>query len=214
MGLEIKYSHLVGFLRNRMRRKIKIIIFLAFSPLLILLMVAKYNMLKIEPSPEEIEVLKDSFGGIKVESFDDILRISTLVISEIKHDFNPSFPINVTNIIQDNKGFCYDRSLILQKIFIYNNIPIRPVFLYYGDKLNEVSILNILDSNLNSHNIFEFKFNGNWFVMPTNNKIEKLLNLEEYISKGDIVPPNTKFIRYLNNRNGKFIYPSWIPDIY
>ena len=197
-----------------MKRKILYIALFVLSPLFLVLIVAKYNSSKIEPSPEEIEVLKDSFGDIKVESFDDILRISTLVISEIKHDFNPSFPIDVTKIIQDNKGFCYDRSLILQKIFIYNNIPIRPVFLYYGDKSNEVSILNILDSNLNSHNVFEFKFNGNWFVMPTNNKIEQLLNLEKYISKGDIVPPNTKFIRYLNNRNGKFIYPSWIPDIY
>ena len=197
-----------------MKRKIFYIALFVFSPLFLVLIIAKYNSSKIEPSSVEIEALKESFEDIKVESFDDILRISTLVISEIKHDFNPSFPIDVTKIIQDNKGFCYDRSLILQKIFIYNNIPIRPVFLYFGDKSNEVSILNILDSNLNSHNVFEFKFNGNWFVMPTNNKIEKLLNLEEYISKGDIVPPNAKFIRYLNNRNGKFIYPSWIPDIY
>ena len=164
-----------------MKRKILYIALFVLSPLFLVLIIAKYNSLKIEPSPEEIEVLKESFGDIKIESFDDILRISTLVISEIKHDFNPSFPIDVTKIIQDNKGFCYDRSLILQKIFIYNNIPIRPVFLYFGDKSNEVSILNILDSNLNSHNVFEFKFNGSWFVMPTNNKIEQLLNLEEYI---------------------------------
>lgn len=197
-----------------MKRKIIYTALFVLFPFFLAIIIAKYNYSKIEPSPKEIQALKDSFGDIKVKSYDDILRISTLVISEIKHDFNPTFPIDITKIIQENKGFCYDRSLILQKIFIYNNIPIRPVFLYFGDKSNEVSILNILDSNLNSHNIFEFKFNGNWLVMPTNNITEQFLNLEEYISKGDIVPQNTKFIRYLNNRNGKFIYPSWIPDIY
>ena len=175
-------------------------------------MVAKYNMSKIQPTHDEIEVLFKSFGDIEIRNFDDIIRINKTIISEIKHEFNPSFPINVSKIVAENKGYCYDRSLILQKIFIYNNIPVRPVFLYYNS--SEVSILNIFDSNLPSHNLFEYKFNGSWYVMPTNNFINRKLTLHEYILQEGIVPTNTKFIRHLNNRNGKFISPNWLPDIY
>jgi hypothetical protein len=50
--------------------------------------------------------------------------------------------------------------------------------------------------------------------MRTNEKMKKLLEIEEYIKYGGYVPIHTKYIRYLSNRNGRFIYPNFIPDIY
>ena len=73
---------------------------------------------------------------------------------------------------------------------------------------------NLFDKKLLSHNIFEFKYQGKWYVMSTNKPLKKLQDIEQYISSNNSIPSNTKYIRYLNNRNSKFIYPSWIPDIY
>jgi hypothetical protein len=174
----------------------------------------KYNRYKIKPSSQEILLLKRSFGSIDINSIEDIFRINSLVIDEIEHGFNGIFPISIEKVLNAKKGLCYDRSMILQKIFIYNNIPIRPVFLYYGQNQNDVSILNMLDKNLNSHNVFEFYYKDQWLLMPTSSIIKELIDLEDYIKKSKMVPKNTKHIRHLNNRNGRFIYPNWLPDIY
>jgi hypothetical protein len=41
-----------------------------------------------------------------------------------------------------------------------------------------------------------------------------LKNIKEYLNSGVSIPKHTRYIRYLNNRNGNFLYPSYLPDIY
>lgn len=87
-----------------MRRKIKLIIFFTYLSLLTLLMVVKYNISKIQLTPDEIGVLIKSFGDIEIKDFLNILKINKTIITQVKYEFNPS-SINVTNIVIENKGY-------------------------------------------------------------------------------------------------------------
>lgn len=169
------------------------------------------NKIQITPSLSEIDLLNKNYGNIKIKSKNDIIRLSQAVISKIHHKLNMHYPLNITKVIVEQKGYCYDRSLILQKIFIHNKIPIRPVFLYFKKGSKIPSIFNLFDKDLQSHSVFEFKYEGKWYLMKTNNTLTKIITLEEYIN---FEHKNFKYIRYLSNRNSKFIYPSYLPDIY
>ncbi len=173
-----------------------------------------WNRSQIKPTKQEITLLKEQLGDINIRSEKDIFHISQQVISKISHKENLDFPLSVINTLKKKSGFCYDRSLLMQKVFIYNNIPIRPVYIYYSTNGTDVSIFNLFDKNLYSHNIFEYKLNGKWYMMKTNYVLTKSITLSEYLDQGTSVPKNSKYIRYLNNRSGQFIYPSFIPDIY
>jgi len=116
--------------------------------------------------------------------------------------------------LEKKKGLCYDRSLILQKIFIYSGIPIRPVYVYWSATGTDVSVFNLLDKNLNSHNLFEYNLSGKWYLMETSTVLSRSITLDKYLDEGKLATKNCQYIRYLNNRNGKFIYPSFIPDVY
>lgn len=201
-------------MQNKITKRKIFYFFILFIPVIVMVSIIKYNRYKIKPSSQEILLLKRSFGSIDINSIEDIFRINSLVINEIEHGFNGTFPISIEKVLNGKKGLCYDRSMVLQKIFIYNNIPIRPVYLYYGQNQNDVSIINLLDKNLNSHNVFEFYYKNRWLLMPTSSVLKDLIDLENYIKKSKMVPKNTKHIKYLNNRNGSFIYPNWLPDIY
>jgi hypothetical protein len=214
MGLRNSQIGLKNIMQNKIVKRKIFYFFILFIPFILIVGTIKYNRYKIKPNSQEILLLKRSFGNIEINSIEDIFRINSLVIKEVEHGFNGIFPISIVKVLNDKKGLCYDRSMVLQKIFIYNNIPIRPVFLYYGQNQNDISILNLLDKNLNSHNVFEFYYKDQWLLMPTSSIIKELIDLEDYIKKSKMVPKNTKYIRHLNNRNGSFICPNWLPDIY
>lgn len=196
----------------------KIIIILFFSTISILFLlhtISLYNIYKITPTNSEIKLITRIIGNIKIIDEADIIRINNTIVDSIESVENLHFPIDIRYNIYSKKGLCYDRSLILQKIFIRNKIPLRPIYLYYYNDGSKVSFVDLFSTKLNSHNIFEFKINDKWYIMRTNTKMKKLQSLDEYLLDNDeIIPPNANYIKYLNNRNSKFIYPSWIPDIY
>ncbi len=171
------------------------------------------NRFYIRPNSDEINLIKSQFGNIIIREKNDILKIQNSVIDKSIPAFVSDGEIKVSNVL--NKGLCYDRSLILQKILIFNNIPIRPVYLYYGGVTDTFFDL-VLTRKLGSHSVFEFKFNDQYYVMKTNSKMVEFQKIEEYLSheNTNFIFGKTKYIRYLSNRHGRFIRPSWIPDIY
>ncbi len=176
--------------------------------------IIEWNRKEVEPNKKEIELLIKNFSDISIRNENDFFRISKLVFNSIKHKQNTVTPLNLGHILRCKYGLCYDRSLVLQKIFVFNKIPIRPVFIYFSNNSPNTCFFDLFSKDLQSHNVFEFNYKGNWYMMRTNSTYNKLITLQEFISYGNPVPVKSKFIRYLNNRNGKFIYPSWIPDIY
>lgn len=170
------------------------------------------NRNQVYPTSYEEKELNAFFEFKEIHSSKDILFIQNKIIIEIKHEFVSSKQLSTERTLKFKKGFCYDRSLVLQKYFLMKGYKVRPVYLYWQE--NNTQLFAFFKKNVSSHNIFELYFEGNWYVIRTNTKMNKLETLNEYLNSGSPVPTHTRYIRYLNNRNGDFLYPSYLPDIY
>ena len=183
------------------------ITFLAFSFI--------FNRYKIKPTEKEIVELKKFYKSIiHISSKKDILVLQNFTIDKIKHESIGIDEIDISKILKVKKGLCFNRSMILQKVLIYNGIDLRPVYLYSNPKMSTTGILDLLSTKTHSHNIFEFYYEGKWYMMETNKKMDRFLPLNKFLEKQDFFKNQVRYVRYLNNRHGRFIYPSWIPDIY
>ena len=114
----------------------------------------------------------------------------------------------------NKKGLCFRRSLVLQKLMLLNGINVRPVFLYSNPTPSSTNRLEFLKRDILIHNIFEFQFEGIWHVMPTLTKMYFLWTLSNYLDELTLFVKPPRYIRYLNNRNGRFVAPAFLPDIY
>ncbi len=175
-------------------------------------MIIIINRSQIRPNENEVVALEVFFGKKNIKSEQDIIAAQNKIVREVSHKSTGTGQLNIFNTLKLKEGLCFDRSLVLQKYFIMKGYKIRPVYLFWGN--NSTSIFDLFRSNTQSHNVFEIYFNNNWYLIRTNNNMEKLEFLSQYLASGKMVPTYTRYIRYLNNRNGEFIYPSYIPDIY
>jgi hypothetical protein len=174
--------------------------------------IIQINRVQLYPSKAEIGLLRRAYGDIDIHNIRDLISIQNRVLELNKHTFVSSSQFNLKQKLY--KGECYDRSIILQKILIYNKISLRPLFLYFGGPTN--SPLDIFSSNLKSHSVFEFRWGNEYFIMKTNTKMFKLQKLEEYLKEANWSFPknNVNYLRYVFNRNGRLLAPSYLPDIY
>jgi hypothetical protein len=170
------------------------------------------NRSQIRPNENEVVALEVFFGKKNIKNEQDIIAVQNKIVGEVSHKSTGSGQLNILNTLKLKEGLCFDRSLVLQKYFIMKGYKIRPVYLFWRN--NSTSIFDFIRSNTQSHNVFEIYFNNNWYLVRTNRKIKRLELLSQYIDKSELIPNHTRYIRYLNNRNGEFIYPSYIPDIY
>lgn len=184
-----------------------VIVFLAFSFIL--------NKYQVKPTEQETIELKRFYkSAINIKNKEDIIYLQNYTISTISHKLNGIDEINILKTLKDKKGYCFNRSLILQKVMLFNGIEIRPVFLYSNQLASNTDVLDVFSNKVSTHNIFEFYWNDKWYVMSTNKPMHKLISLNQYIATQTLFKTKPRYIRYLNNRNGRFIFPSWIPDIY
>jgi hypothetical protein len=198
-------------------KKMTIKLFL-FLKLLKKLFVIGFNFLlqinrdQISPNQAEIELMREAYGDISIKSVGDLIRIQNRVLELNKHRFVDAGEFKLkTKLYQ---GLCFDRSIIFQKILIYNKISFRPIYLYHSGPTN--TPLDLFSSKVKSHAVIEFKFGKNYYIMRTNSKMNHLQTLEMYLNVKNpyLLKGGTNVIYYLSNRNGRFIAPSYLPDIY
>ena len=191
--------------------KISVVICLIFISFLAFSFI--FNRYKIKPTNKEIVELKKFYKSIiHISSIKDILVLQNFTIDKIKHESIGIGEVAISKILKYKKGMCFDKSMVMQKVMTYNGIDVRPV---YSNQLKKTtSIFDLFSSKINSHNIFEYKWNDKWYVMETNQLMKKQITLGEFLAQQNIFKTEPRFVRYLNNRNGRFIQPSWIPDIY
>lgn len=187
-------------------------LFFVFT-LLVLGITVIVNRYQIYPSEKEKKMLNNFFQNQKVRSEEDIIRVQNIVVTEISHENTGTDQLDIAKTFRLKKGQCFDRSLLLQKYFIMNGYKIRPIYLFWSDS-GTTTILDFFKRHIHSHNVFEIYFESQWYLIRTNHKMNRLENLNHYLNSGAVVPLHTRYIRYLNNRNGKFLYPSFLPDIY
>jgi len=146
-------------------------IFLFF--VLLLFCIIYYNKSKIIPSKNEITVLNSFYKSlIQIKNSKDVIALQNFTIDHIAHEPNGIGEIDIINVIKTKKGFCFHRSLLLQKVLLINAIPVRPVFLYSNSSSISTGILDFFSKKIQTHNIFEFFWQCNWYVMETNKKMD------------------------------------------
>lgn len=196
-----------NFIKASLALSFLLFVFLVFSFL--------YNKYQVKPTEKEIVELKKFYKSlIHINNQKDILVLQNYTINNIIHEPNGINEINIINTLQSKKGLCFNRSMVMQKVLIYNDIDVRPVFLYSNPFNTSTDILDFFSSKIYTHNIFEYCWKGKWYVMETNNKMFQPLNLNKFLIKQKIFKIQPRYLRYLNNRNGRFIKPNWVPDIY
>ena len=177
---------------------------------IILISINYYNYFRINPTVSEIKNINKLISNKIIHDTNDLKYIQHIIIDSIAHiSNNNGREINIDSVIVNKQGFCFDRSLLLQKILIMNNFKIKPLYLYEVN-IDDNSLIKFFSRNLNSHNAFEVFINKKWYFIRTNDKIINFESLDNYIKSNK----NYRYIKYLNNRNGSFIFPKCIPDIY
>ena len=196
----------------------KWVVFCLASVFLLLLtgaLIRIYNQKKMIPTKHEEQILRSFYGDLfEIRDSTDILSAQKFTIENIIHKRiqDEKSPIIIDSIIDKRAGFCYDRSMLLQKLLLANGFELRPVYLYYT--LSNTGYTDFFNNNLDSHTIIEIKFNNDWYIVQTNHPQTKMKKIDEYIIERNKPGMYTHYIRYLNNRHGGFIQPKWIPDIY
>ncbi len=200
--------------------RLKVVVAILAIPIILyisFLVLSAYNLRQIQPTHQEISTLIQHLGNIEIKNESDIVRIQNKTFDLIEYDgegLSHYQQISIDSLFKWKKALCFHRSMLLQKIFLFNKIKVTPLYLYFDSKSPEkTSITDILDSDLRSHNVFLIDFNGKEYLIQTNMRMVKLLSIEEYFQI-TTMPKGTKYLRHLNNRNGIYIYPSWLPDIY
>ena len=197
------------------KKGIKIFGVVIFLPVAFLAFSFIFNKYQVKPTEQETIELKRFYkSAINIKTTEDIIYLQNYTISGISQKINGIDERNIIKILKDKQGLCYDRSLILQKVMLLNGIEIRPVFLYSNPLQTNTGIFDFFSSKVQSHNIFEFYWQNEWYVMRTNQHMYHLISLDGYLATQNLFKTEPRYIRYINNRNGRFLSPSWIPDIY
>jgi hypothetical protein len=197
------------------KKGIKIFGVVIFLPVAFLAFSFIYNKYQVKPTEQETIELKRFYkSAINIKTTEDIIYLQNYTISTISHKPNGIGERNIIKILKEKYGFCYDRSLILQKVMLMNGIEIRPVLLFSNPFNEKTAKLDLFSKNIQTHNIFEFYWKDKWYVMRTNQHMYHLISLDDYLATQNLFKTEPRYIRYLNNRNGRFLSPSWIPDIY
>ena len=197
------------------KKRFIILLAILISAFLFFLVSFMYNRNRMKPTNAEITELQSFYKSlIEIKTTKDIINLQNYTIDSIIHHSNGVVEIDIIKILKTQKGLCFHRSMVLQKVMLINGIQIRPVFLYSNPYAKSTGILDFFSNKIYTHNLFEFYWQGNWYVMETNKKMSRIETLNEILTKQNFFKTQPRYLRYLNNRNGRFISPSWIPDIY
>lgn len=87
-----------------------------------------------------------------------ISTVHDSVIAEIKHqEIAHQFFGDVSFYYKQRKGYCYDRSVLMEKFLAYYHFPFRHVYVYFGDNNRGPGIFGIFKRKLASHALTEVK---------------------------------------------------------
>jgi hypothetical protein len=147
---------------------------------------------------------------------------------------------NVRFYYQNRYGFCYDRVILMEKIFLYFNFDVRHVFVYYTENTGtpeEASFSHFFKKGTGSHALTEIKTSKGWMVIGSNadwigldptGRPFTIKGLKETLYKTGVVPlkrqplygicfwtrqPRFRYVYGVYSRHGGFLPPhNAVPD--
>jgi hypothetical protein len=101
-----------------------------------------------------------------------IRSLQDSIVSGIQHqEIEQNQYGNVRFYYQNRYGFCYDRVILMEKIFLYFNFNIRHVFVYYSEDTGtpeETTLSHFFKKGIGSHALTEVETSKGWMVMGSN----------------------------------------------
>ena len=98
-----------------------------------------------------------------------ISTVHDSIIAEIKHEeiAHSSFG-DVSYYYNNRKGFCYDRSVLMEKMLSYYQFPFRHIYVYFGKGEQKPGIFAFFKKGLPSHALTEVKTSRGWMLVGSN----------------------------------------------
>jgi hypothetical protein len=117
----------------------------------------------------KIPAQKDSIHA----SFDNEVAFVSRVQDSIVKNFGGAFHPNevvgkVDYYYQNRQGVCYDKAILMEKIFSTYGFPIRHMYIHFQEDSTTTSKLDIFNKALTSHAMLEVKTKKGWMVVATN----------------------------------------------
>ena len=217
-----------------MKRRKKLIKILLVSPPLLaglfIWLLLLFNQNAISPDDEDVVLLQSFFGSqFVIQELEDVLEAQNLAMKKIPHGKVgiPEWEILrkedividtllLESIVGQIWGTCYERSFLLQKLMLANGFEVRPIYIFYGR--DNTHLIDFFRPGIRSHNVFETKINGAWVTVETEVAMtdKTFGSLDDYLDSSGygVIPSHAKYVRHVFSRNGIFIAPWYLPDIY
>jgi hypothetical protein len=146
--------------------------------------------------------------GTAFKNFDEevafISSVQNKVLANITHKIIPFDEVgNVEYYYKNRTGECYDRAMLMEKIFSYYGFKFRHAFVYYGNKVHDPNFLHLFVKSTQSHALLEVKTkmgwmaigtNANWIGISTNGKVLNISDLKQEFNKRTLFLRNEAFI--------------------
>ena len=167
-------SNLTSILK---RRGIKIaLILLGISTLLLFAFngyptVTKEDRTYIEQFLTEwnIAANKDSIHASFENEVAFVSRVQDSIVKNFKGAFNPNEKVGqVSFYFQNRAGVCYDKALLMEKIFLEYGFQIRHMYIYFREDNLAIERTDFFKKGLTSHAMLEVKTRKGWMVVATN----------------------------------------------
>jgi hypothetical protein len=143
--------------------------------------------------------LEDSETNVHKDFNSEVNFISLVqdsVVAEIKHEeIAHRFFGEISFYYNNRKGFCYDRAVLMEKLFTLYHFPFRHSYLFFGEDEKEAGIKRFFEKGVSSHAGLEVKTqkgwmamgtNGNWIGLTTAGEVMTYTVLRDKLKKGNL----------------------------
>ena len=98
-----------------------------------------------------------------------VSRVQDSIVKNFKGAFNPNEKVGqVSFYFQNRAGVCYDKALLMEKIFLEYGFQIRHMYIYFREDNLAIERTDFFKKGLTSHAMLEVKTRKGWMVVATN----------------------------------------------
>jgi hypothetical protein len=151
-------------------------LFILFLPVVLLILCSVYPSINSEDKKYIQAFVSDWKLPVNVDSVHNsfenevafITKVQDSVIYTIHQEEIPhKFFGSVSYYYNNRKGFCYDRAVLMEKIFSYYHFSFRHAYIYFGNDSTKVGVDDFFKRRLASHGVVEVKTKKGWMTVET-----------------------------------------------